>query len=108
MFSQTGINICAYASFRRVDTELNNIYHQIERRLRADSDTLQRWRSAQRAWIVFRDAKCDFAASGSIGGSVHPMILSACLESITRLRIATLRGYLHCPEGDLSCPVPQR
>jgi hypothetical protein len=43
-------------------------------RLGADEATKKRLKEAQRAWIAFRDAECDFATSGSRDGSIYPMI----------------------------------
>jgi len=103
--SQTGMNICTYQAFRRADAELNGVYQQIMGRLRTDSGTAQYVTMAQRTWIAFRDAECDLVASGANGGSIQPTISSTCLESMTQLRIKTLRGYLDCDGNDLSCPI---
>ena len=62
--------------------------------------------AAQKAWLVFRDVQCEFEASGSVGGSVHPMIVAQCRAKLTKARTATLREMLSCQEGDLGCPVP--
>ena len=104
--NQTEMDVCADEAFHRADADLNIVYKQITDRLRADAGTLQRLTVAQRAWVAFRSGECDLIASRVSGGSIYPTILSSCLERITQLRTATLRGYLHCPEGDLSCPIP--
>ena len=104
--NQTEMNVCADAAFRRADADLNSVYQQVTGRLRADPDTLRRLTVAQRAWVAFRSGECDLVASGVSGGSIYSTILSGCLERITLSRTATLRGYLHCPEGDLSCRIP--
>jgi len=103
--SQTGMNICTYQAFRRTDAELNSVYQQIINRLRTDVGTARYMTMAQRAWTAFRDAECDLVASGTTGGSIQPTISSTCLESMTQLRIKTLRGYLDCDGNDLSCPI---
>jgi uncharacterized protein YecT (DUF1311 family) len=61
---------------------------------------------AEESWKVYRDAECLFSASGSVGGSVYPMILDECKDELTRARAARLNAYLHCKEGDLTCAVP--
>ncbi|WP_353824345.1 lysozyme inhibitor LprI family protein, partial [Mesorhizobium sp.] len=59
---------------------------------------------AQRAWIGFRDAECEFSASGVKGGSVYPLIYNDCITAQTKTRIEAFKTYLKCKEGDLSCP----
>ena len=37
---------------------------------------------------------------------MYPMLLTICLDRLTAARLAQLRNYLLCEEGDLACPVP--
>lgn len=85
---------------------LNKLYKQIEHRLKDDADTTKQLVTAQRAWVAFRDAECNFSSSGASTGSVYPMIVSICLDGMTQKRIEDFRGYLECEKGDMSCPVP--
>ncbi len=62
--------------------------------------------AAERAWIAFRDAECAFSASGGEGGSAYPMTVSMCAAHLTTARTEQLSSFLHCKEGDMSCPVP--
>lgn len=103
--TQTEMNLCAGAAFDAADAELNALYKQISARLKSDAATTRLLVATQRAWIAFRDAECDFAASSVAGGSIAPMIRAECLTSLTEARNATFRTYLSCEEGDLSCPV---
>ena len=64
--------------------------------------------NAQRAWIAYRDAECNFSSANAEGGSVYPMVVSTCLDDLTKARTDTLKGYLSCEEGDLACPVPAK
>ena len=61
--------------------------------------------AAQKAWIGFRDAECAFAVSSTEGGTIYPMEFTLCEQDLTEKRTAALKAYLHCEEGDLSCPV---
>jgi uncharacterized protein YecT (DUF1311 family) len=61
---------------------------------------------AQRARIAFRDAECDFSTADSQGGSIHPMLVSGCLQGLTEALAEQLGSYLECEEGDMSCPEP--
>ena len=104
--TQTELNQCYGALFDAADAELNGLYRAMTGRLGGDTATKDLLRAAQRAWIGWRDAECDFAASSVAGGSVYPMIRAGCLTEITRARSADFRRYLACEEGDLSCPLP--
>ncbi len=103
---QMTLNICADQSFKAADATLNTLYRQVAQRLKSDTATGKLLVAAQRAWVGFRDAECTFAASGVSGGSIYPMIYGNCAEGLTRKRIADLKAYLACKEGDMSCPVP--
>ncbi|MHC8306637.1 lysozyme inhibitor LprI family protein [Pseudomonas sp. PB3P13] len=103
---QATMNQCAAQQNKAADRELNALYQQITARLKGSPDNKKRLVGAQRAWIAFRDAECKFSASGGAGGSVYPLIYSNCLTNLTKARVETFKGYLKCPEGDMSCPVP--
>jgi uncharacterized protein YecT (DUF1311 family) len=85
---------------------LNALYQKIKERLAADAETTRLFVAAERAWVPFRDAECNFAASGVSGGTIYPTIYAECLERLTKARIADFKAYLACEEGDLACPVP--
>lgn len=104
--TQTAMNACAAQSAKAADIQLNQLYGQIQARLKDSPTGRTHLVAAQRAWIAFRDAECSFAASAVEGGSIMPMIHSNCMENVTRKRIADFKQYLSCPEGDVSCPVP--
>jgi uncharacterized protein YecT (DUF1311 family) len=104
--NQTDMNICAGKAYAKSDAELNVLYKQIEARLKDDADTKKLLVSAQKAWIGYRDAECNFSSSTVTGGTAYPFISSTCLDGMTKSRIEDLKGYLKCPEGDMSCPVP--
>jgi uncharacterized protein YecT (DUF1311 family) len=75
-------------------------------RLKKDPATTKLLIRAQKAWLAFRDSECAFVASATDGGSANGMIYSFCLDGLTQKRLVELNAYLHCKEGDLSCPVP--
>jgi len=103
---QAGLNECYGNLFKKSDAELNRLYREIEGRLKDDPDAKKRLVTAQRAWVAFRDAECGFRSGAASDGSAGPMILSMCLDGLTRQRSADFASYLKCEEGDLSCPVP--
>jgi uncharacterized protein YecT (DUF1311 family) len=97
---------CAQHALKQADAALNAAYRQVIARLGGQEAQKQQLVAAERAWMAYRDAECRFAASGVAGGSAYPMIAALCLEGLTRARAKALDAYLHCQEGDLSCPVP--
>jgi uncharacterized protein YecT (DUF1311 family) len=104
--SQADLNECYGKAYRKADSELNAIYKQINERLKDRTASAKLLIAAQKAWIAFRDAECNFSTSASAEGSVYPMTQAICLEGLTTKRIDELKNYLGCEEGDLSCPVP--
>ena len=55
---------------------------------------VQRLRTAQRAWLKYRDAHCAFMASESEGGTLEAVERAACVVETTRARTRELRGAL--------------
>ncbi len=104
--TQLEMNACSGRNLEAADAALNDAYRRIVARLAQDAAATGQLRTAQRAWIAFRDAECAFAASSVEGGSIYPMISSDCLRAATEARTAALRTYLDCAEGDLACPLP--
>lgn len=68
----------------------------------ADSETGE---AAQRKWIAYRDADCEFQTFPTTEGSVHGMLYSQCLTQKTAERVTEFKSMLSCKEGDLSCPL---
>src|SRR5690349_2055790 len=67
---QDAMNACSLEQWKRADTALNHDYQALLQRMDPKSQKLLR--SAQRAWLAYRDAECGFIASASEGGSVQP------------------------------------
>ncbi|MER8771385.1 lysozyme inhibitor LprI family protein [Mesorhizobium sp. M0960] len=104
--NQATTNECADAAFKESDKKLNELYKQIEARLNDDADTKTLLVQAQRGWVKFRDAECSFQTAGSVEGSMTPMLIAQCMDSLTQSRVKDFEGYLKCQEGDPSCRVP--
>lgn len=100
------ISKCADGDLKVLDGALNKAYREIERRLADSHDAKSALVAAERAWVHFRDSECKFSAAGVDGGSVYTSVVMQCTADMTAKRIADLRTYLHCEEGDLACPVP--
>lgn len=104
--NQGDLNECADAAFKKSDKKLNELYKQIEARLKDDADTRKLLVQAQRDWVKFRDAECSFQTAEAAGGSMMLMLVAQCMDILTQSRIKNFQGYLNCEEGDMSCPVP--
>jgi uncharacterized protein YecT (DUF1311 family) len=102
--SQQMMNICAGADYDAADAKLNKTYRDLVGR--NDDKANKLLQTAQRAWIAFRDAECDYSTSDSEGGSIYPMEVSECLTRLTNDRIKQLTAGTNCEEGDVSCASP--
>lgn len=93
--AQQELNFCADLAFQAADAELNDAYKEAVR-FATDLDkdggggVENRLRTAQRAWVAFRDAACDAEAFLFDGGTMQPMIYSGCLARLTDQRRADL------------------
>ena len=86
--TQTDMNICAFQDYQRADAKLNAAYKK--RVASLEKAQLERLRTAQRAWIAFRDAQCRYEAGVYEGGSMAPMVHSSCLTQLTEARTKDL------------------
>lgn len=99
--SQMELNAQAGADLRKSDEQLNAVYNKLRAKISdAGKKSLQ---AAQQSWLRFRDQECEFETMGTVGGSIHSMIVAICLTRLTDQRIKDLDAQLNCKEGDLSC-----
>lgn len=96
-----GLNAQAAADLRKSDERLNAVYNKLRAKISdAGKKSLQ---TAQQSWLRFRDRECEFETMGTVGGSIHSMMVAICLTRLTDQRIKDLDAQLNCKEGDLSC-----
>ena len=99
--SQMELNAQAAGDLRKSDAQLNAVYNKLRAKISdAGKKNLQ---TAQQTWLRFRDQECEFETMGTVGGSIHSMIVAICLTRLTDQRIKDLEAQLNCKEGDLSC-----
>lgn len=81
---------CASQDLKGADGVLNETY----RARMNDADELGRdlLRTAQRAWIKFRDAECDHERDSARGGTLAPVLQISCLTHLTKRRTNDLRS----------------
>ena len=104
--TQADMTQCAGQQYKAADDRLNQEYKELNTRLQEQPKRRDMLLKAQRRWLAFRDAECRFEASAVAGGSAEPMVHTQCLTRLTQSRNEQLATYLHCQEGDLSCPAP--
>jgi uncharacterized protein YecT (DUF1311 family) len=88
--TQSAINQCAMEEFKKADAELNKVFQQ----LLLKTDRQEKLKAAQRAWVAFRDAGCEYDASEAEGGSMEPLVRYSCYAEATKTRTNQLRAYL--------------
>lgn len=101
--SQAAMNECFYRSYEAADAELNDVWARLIP-LAKESDNLgtddgrpgheETLRKAQRAWISFRDANCEFEGFQARGGTLEPTIVNSCLARLTSERTQQLETLL--------------
>jgi len=100
--TQQDLNICAEADWQEADAVLNDTYGNVMAAMKAmDADlppALQggetALRTAQRAWITYRDANCTAAGFPMRGGSAEPLLVYGCLRQMTLDRTEELLALI--------------
>jgi len=101
--AQQEMNICAEMDWQEADKELNAAYKraiaamkEIDAYLTPDLQGAETaLRTAQRAWIAYRDAQCETAGFPMRGGSAEPLLVYGCLRQVTENRTAELLELLN-------------
>lgn len=101
--AQQEMNICAEMDWQAADADLNAAYKTVmaamkdmdanlPTELQGAEDAL---RTAQRAWIGYRDAHCETAGFPMRGGSAEPLLVYGCLRQVTENRTDELLELLN-------------
>lgn len=100
--TQADMTICAGRDLADADKALN-VQYQVTRKalkerdagasaeLKGGEDALLK---AQRAWLAYRDAQCASVGFQARGGSMEPMLVSACEADLTRRRTGELKALV--------------
>ncbi|MDX1440369.1 MAG: lysozyme inhibitor LprI family protein [Rubricoccaceae bacterium] len=94
--STHGTVACMRTAYDEWDAELNRVYQQLLTELSHDDDATASLRSAQRAWIGFRDAELAFSAHlyGTRDGTMWQVVAAGARVDIVRQRALDLSDYL--------------
>ncbi len=80
---------CYDAELKKADAELNRTYQEALGKLKGDNVT--RLRTAQRAWVAYRDAQCQAAYKMFEGGTIAPLAFTQCKTKLTQSRTKEIR-----------------
>ncbi len=98
------MNKCAMDAYKVSDKKLNQSFQTLSNKLSPQGKAaLQK---SQRAWIAWRDAQCTFETMASEGGTIHSLVITSCIDEMTKEQTKRLDKMNNCEEGDLSCTRP--
>ncbi len=104
--TQLEMNLAELKKYQIADDELNQVYRKIQEVYREDTLFLQKLKSAQLAWIKFRDLHLESLYPEEDKalhyGSVYPTCRYIVLTELTKARTVQLRVWLKgLPQGDV-------
>ena len=82
---------CAGKEYKQADAELNQVYKQLMSKLE-DPGHQAALKSAQQAWIKYRDTNCEYESYLNRGGTMYSVVNTGCLTRMTKERTTELRG----------------
>lgn len=103
--TQSDMTACSQQDYETADVALNAAYRKTMARAQAmDKDladlgdamvgAVEALKTAQRAWIAYRDGQCALAGFEARGGSMEPMLVAGCLADLTTKRTDELNTAL--------------
>ena len=84
---------CSAMKFKQADEELNKVYKQLMAKL-DDEGHKSSLKTAQLAWLNYRDTNCDFESYLNRGGSIYAVIVTECKTSMTTSRTRQLKEQI--------------
>ena len=92
---------CSLKQLKFYDDKLNAIYQTQMKYLQAQGYK-NALRSAQIAWIAFKDRDCHYPVAEGDMGTMGGLLVTSCKTRHTRQRIKDLESYVRC--RDNGCP----
>jgi uncharacterized protein YecT (DUF1311 family) len=103
--TQLEMNEQACSQYKLADAELNRIYQQILRAYKTDANFIKKFKNAQRAWLIYRDAQLAAIypdTSPGAYGSANTMCRCHELRWLTEARTKELKRWVEgTVEGDV-------
>ena len=104
--TQTDMNQEAHREYQQADAEMNSIYKQILAQYKGQTIFIKKLKTAQRAWLVFRDAHLESLYPEKDKrqyGSVYPMCRAIHLRDLTKKRTEELKKWVDGIEEEEVC-----
>lgn len=95
--TQAAMTQCAINDYINEDIRLNQIYKTLRSQLTTQEKS--QLKSAQLAWINYRDKSCEFSTRHSVGGSIHGLEYNSCLSQMSAIRRRELAQEIHLLES---------
>lgn len=104
--TQADLNRDACAAYEKADAQMNSVYRQILNQYKTEAVFIAKLKTAQRAWVAFRDAHLEsvYPEPNKLAayGSVNPMCRCKVLAELTADRTKALKKWLDgIDEGDV-------
>ena len=87
--TQAEMNHSAYRDYQKADAALNAAYKKLAGVLNAEEKT--QLKTAQLAWLKFRDAEATFLSAREQGGTIYPTVHSMNMTDLTQKRTQELK-----------------
>jgi uncharacterized protein YecT (DUF1311 family) len=84
------MKMCAAKRYKQADDELNKVYRELMSKLE-DEGHKATLKTAQQAWLKYRDGECDFVSYLNRGGTIYSVVQTECMTSLTNSRIKELK-----------------
>jgi uncharacterized protein YecT (DUF1311 family) len=84
---------CSGSKYKQADAELNKVYQQLLSKL-DDEGHKAALKTAQLAWLKYRDTNCDFEGYLNRGGTIYPVVITECMTAMTTSRTKELREQI--------------
>ena len=97
--NQAEMNQCAWQDYQIADQNLNETWKKLMAKFKNDKIATTKLKTAQKAWIVFRDAELEaqFACNPKdepCWGSIEPLLRNGVLTDMTQQRTERLQKYI--------------
>ena len=84
---------CSAKKYKQADNELNKTYQQLMSKLSDDGHRIS-LKTAQQAWLKYRDSNCDFESYLNRGGSIYSVIATECRTAMTISRTKEMQEQI--------------
>ncbi len=84
---------CSGSKYKQADDELNKVYQQLLSKL-DDEGHKASLKTAQLAWLKYRDTNCDFEGYLNRGGTIYPIVIAECMTTMTTSRTKQLKEQI--------------